>query len=163
VAMSTGTDLLNSIAIQSNGQVVGAGWSQVSGSQDSFAATRVNLDGTLDTTFGTGGTAHINFGAQTTHGYGDVVTSHGQSMVGGTSVNGTTDGFWVARLITGGTLDASFGSGGVASNDFGNHNHIFSLALLPSGKLTGAGEDGGTFAAVQYLANGTIDTAFGTG
>src|SRR6185312_15681856 len=46
--------------------------------------------------------------------------------------------------------------------DFGNHNRIFALALLANGKLVGVGETGGLYAAVQYLSNGTLDTAYGT-
>jgi uncharacterized delta-60 repeat protein/uncharacterized repeat protein (TIGR01451 family) len=163
VAMSTGSDQVNAIALQSDGGIVGAGWAEISGEQDSISATRLDANGLLDTAFGTNGIATVNFGAHTSNGNAVAIQGDGRIVIGGRVFNGSTDDFALARLTTSGALDSSFGSGGVASNDFGNHNRIFALRLLSSGKIVAAGENGGEFGIAQYLANGTLDTSFGTG
>src|SRR4030095_14916221 len=62
-----------------------------------------------------------------------------------------------------GTLDPSFGSGGKVINDFGGR-----IVLQPDGKIVAAGgaanpTDGFDFAVFRFNANGTPDTAFGSG
>jgi uncharacterized delta-60 repeat protein len=163
IGMTSGSDQVNGLVIQGDGKIVGAGWAEVSGSQQSFGAVRVNSDGTADSSFGTSGVAIVNFGTHISHGFAVVLQPDGKVVIGGSMFNGSTDDFAVARLLANGTLDTSFGAGGTMSNDFGNHNRIFALALLSNGKLVGAGETGGLFAAVQYLSNGQLDTSYGTG
>jgi uncharacterized delta-60 repeat protein len=162
---STGSDVVNGLAIQADGRIVGAGWSEITGTQDSFTVTRVMGDGTLDTSFGTGGFATATFGTFTSHGFAVTLEPDGKIVVAGNIFNtgNSTDDFAIARLNTNGTLDSTFGTGGLTTSDFGNHNRIFALARLPSGKLLGAGETGGFFSLVQFLGTGALDTAFGTG
>lgn len=71
-----------------------------------------------------------------------------------------------------GTLDASFGKGGIVTTDVatGSNDLALSVALQPDGKLVAAGASvefvfkdvQGTFALVRYLADGTPDPGFGT-
>ena len=99
------------IALQSNGQIVVA----ASGA-DGFAVERLNTNGSLDTTFGTGGQVTTSFsGSEPTAtavliqpngkivvaGYGETVTYHSEVMFP-----------VLARYNTNGTLDTTFGSGG---------------------------------------------------
>src|SRR5262245_59321505 len=61
---SYGNDYAQDVAIQSNGKVVVAGWAggiTAKGSSEDFAVARLNGNGTLDTTFGAGGTVTTNF------------------------------------------------------------------------------------------------------
>ncbi|HET9579460.1 MAG TPA: hypothetical protein VFP44_16635 [Usitatibacter sp.] len=162
-SMSTGSDVVNAVAIQADGKIVGAGWADVSSSQDSISLTRVNADGSIDTGFGTAGVANVNFGTATSNGYALVIQPDARIVVAGKVFNAssTTDDFAIARLLATGAPDASFGTNGRMSSDFGNHNRIFALARLPDGRLLGAGETGGLFALVQYLSSGVLDIGFG--
>jgi uncharacterized delta-60 repeat protein len=62
------------LAIDGNGRILVSGISQDGGTTaDDFAVVRYNTDGSLDTTFGTGGTAIIDFGVGTANeNYGRV-------------------------------------------------------------------------------------------
>ncbi len=53
-AIGSGSDYAYSVAIQSDGKIVAAGYSD-NGSNDDFALVRYNTDGSLDTTFDSDG------------------------------------------------------------------------------------------------------------
>jgi uncharacterized delta-60 repeat protein len=88
------------------------------------------------------------------------------NATGGTSA---TNSIAVARYNTDGTLDTSFGSGGIASNHLSTGEALFAMALQPDGTIVGAGETFGTRTSndvlvARYTANGALDTTFnGTG
>ncbi len=163
VQMSTGNDQANGIALQPDGKIVLAGSAEVTGGNDAFAAARLNTDGTLDSGFGTGGVVNTIIGSFLSDGFAVAIQGDGKIVVGGLTFNGTTDDFAVVRYATDGTLDTTFGSGGKAVNDLGNHNRIFALQTLADGKIAVAGEWAGAFTAGLYDANGTLDSTFGTG
>src|SRR5262245_16945359 len=60
-AIGTVDDAAYSIAVQSDGKLVAAGYTN-NGAQDTFGLARYNTDGSLDTTFGTGGKVSTSFG-----------------------------------------------------------------------------------------------------
>jgi uncharacterized delta-60 repeat protein len=70
-----------------------------------------------------------------------------------------------ALLAQAGTLDASFGTGGVATISFGNSTSIFKgAAVQPDGKIIVVGFRNGAADIVmcRYNSNGTLDNTFGT-
>ena len=66
---------------------------------------------------------------------------------------------------SGGLLDPTFGSGGIAPYNFvsGYNQGLADVKVLPDGKLLAAGTANGDFAAARYNPDGTPDTSFGTG
>lgn len=54
--------------IQPNGDIIAAGGANTSSASRDFALERHNPDGTLDTTFGSGGVAMASFGSGAAHG-----------------------------------------------------------------------------------------------
>ena len=165
VAVSTGDDEVNGLALQSDGKIVGAGFTTLSGTQDGMTAVRLNTNGTLDTAgFGSpNGFVSIAFGANSARGYAVAIDTATQKILVGGKATISLDNFAVARLNTNGSLDSSFGSGGLVTSNFhNNHNRIFALALSGT-KIIGAGEDAGSFGLVQYQSTGQLDTTFGTG
>src|SRR6185312_8788981 len=84
-------------------------------------------------------------------------------VVGGQAFGTGTDDFALVRYNTDGTLDTTFGTGGKVTTDVGNHNRIFALTILPSGKITAAGQWAASFGLIQYLPSGAVDTSFGSG
>jgi uncharacterized delta-60 repeat protein len=76
--------------------------------------------------------------------------------------------FALARYHPDGTLDPTFGSGGVVTTDFaGSVDRVEGLAVQPDGKLVAAGQAfsgaGLDFALARYNSDGTVDASFGSG
>jgi uncharacterized delta-60 repeat protein len=161
VSSSTGEDLVNDVRLQADGRIVAAGWSEMTGTQDSFAITRLTADGVPDETFGSGGYRTYDFSWQTSHANALAIQPDGQYVLGGTVFNGTTDDFALLRASASGGPDGTFGSGGEVQSDFGNHNRIHGVLIAAGGKIVAVGENGGAFGAARYNPNGTLDTTFG--
>ena len=143
-------------AIQSDGKIIiGGSFFSYNGTARNRIA-RLNIDGTLDTTFniGTGANNEVRTIA---------IQSNGRILIGGdfTSYNGTTRNC-IARLNTDGTLDGTFNpsSGADAS--------IYSISIQSDGKIIIGGSfttfNGTTKNRIARLnANGSIDASFNLG
>jgi uncharacterized delta-60 repeat protein len=123
--------------------------------------------GSLDTTFGTGGFFTTNF---TQNGAADnaiAIQSDGKIIVGGLvplSSGGTTAA--LLRLNTNGTLDSSFGTGGIVTSDFSIDGGaiVFGIAIQPNGQIVAAAEGGflDEGSVGRFNTDGSLDTTFGT-
>jgi uncharacterized delta-60 repeat protein len=89
-------DLANSVAIQTDGKIVAAGYSYGSSNID-FALVRYNADGSLDTNFGTGGKVTTPIGGSSDIGTSAAIQSDGNIVVAGHSVNGSNYDFALVR------------------------------------------------------------------
>ena len=75
----------------------------------------------------------------------------------------------MARYTSSGTLDTSFGTGGLVTTDFGGNNDVANaITIQPDGKIVLAGysqnsSGNDSFALARYNVNGSLDTSFGTG
>lgn len=141
------------VAIQGDGKIV------VGGSIGFTAAVlRLNGNGTLDSTFGTGGVVTIN--VPTDQVIGVAVQPNGKIVAALSNVLEDANlVFLAARLNPDGSLDSTFGTGGIVQTQigpFGIANSVF--ALQPDGKILLAG--GGAMA--RYDADGQLDSTFGT-
>src|SRR5262249_22832409 len=56
-----GGDAAEAMVVQPDGKIVLAGYTEISGGNFDFAAMRISPDGTLDTSFGTGGKQTVAF------------------------------------------------------------------------------------------------------
>jgi uncharacterized delta-60 repeat protein len=157
---------VDAVAVQPDGKLVGAGAANIDGSLD-FALTRYDSEGTLDTSFGTGGVVTTDFGSPWERATSVAIQSDGKIVVAGGSVVGFFNDFALARYNTDGTLDAGFGTGGTVLTDFGVSAQAYAMAVQPDGKIVVAGEaniDGGdNFEVVRYNSDGSLDESFGTG
>ncbi len=152
VAVSAGRDEGHAIALQPDGKIVAAGVNLNSPAADPVAIVRLNANGTLDATFGTGGIVQ-NFPIGVEDAYGLSLQSGGKIVTGGRIFNTSTDSdFAVIRLTPNGTLDTTFGNGGIATTPFGNNlDGITRFAIQSDGKIVAVG-----FAQTQA---GDIDAA----
>src|SRR5207249_312267 len=111
-----GYDAAAGVALQADGKIVVTG-STGPGSY-SFAVARYNADGSLDTSFGTGG--KVITGSFFSYGY---VSSIAAQADGKIVVAETSGGdFLLARYNANGTLDHGFDGDGVVTTDFGNND-----------------------------------------
>ncbi|MFO0840986.1 MAG: delta-60 repeat domain-containing protein [Gemmataceae bacterium] len=140
-------------------------------SETQLALVRYNANGSLDTTFGTGGAVTNGFG-NATYDLGEavVVQPDGKILVAGRSggyANPTP--IVLARYNANGTPDLSFGSGGSVISLPGGTTvcDARAVALQPDGRIVVGGflylGGDNLFAVVRYTANGTLDTTFGQG
>ena len=167
---SLGT-LLTVAAVESDGKIVVGG--EIS---PEAAVVRLNTNGTLDSTFGTGGAVSISFpgddfgGAQV---IGLAIQSDGKIVA---AISNFQQGFGplfiLARLNVNGSLDTTFGSGGIVETQVGPSGGSFGavasvLALQPDGKILLAGLNseltGASGALARYDASGQLDNTFGNG
>ena len=153
---NNGSDWGYDIAIQSDGKIVVAGFSNHSGNDD-FALARYNSDGNLDVTFGTGGKVTTDFGGQTNRGWAVAIQSDGKIVVAGES----DDDFALAVYNTNGSLDTSFGIDGKVTTDFGGDDVGNDVAIQSNGQIIIAGCGDDNFALARYgegdVINGDFD------
>jgi uncharacterized delta-60 repeat protein len=162
-------DMAEALAIQPDGRIVVAGSSYVPGdSFSSFAVVRYNTDGTLDTSFGSGGKVATNFGQDSSCGARSVaVQSDGKVVAAGRCLGSQSSGAALARYNSDGTLDLSFGTNGRVITTFGvgGFGVINSVALQGDGRIVAAGSSaaylGSSGSTVfRYNYDGSPDTSF---
>lgn len=164
-SVSGSYDEAYSIALQPNGKIVVAG-SASNGSDNDFAVIRYNINGTLDTTFGTGGKVITSLGNYDDGALGVALQTNGKIVVAGFSnINQYGDiDFAIVQYDTTGLLDVGFGTGGIVTTPFGSNGDVArALALQTDGKIIAAGTSYVDFAAIRYNTDGTLDVNFGTG
>ena len=175
--IQTGSDdVAYSLAIQADGKIVLAGYSD-NGSNKNAAILRLNADGTIDTSFGTSGKVLTDFIA----GNEDEIKTvkihalTGNIVVGGTtSTTSTASKAIIARYTPAGLLDTTFHTTGIADlpNSTGNGTYYYvieDLMVKSNGKITATGwinQQGLQWSADYYTCrlnnDGTLDTSFAT-
>ena len=158
-------DYAKSVAIQSDGKIVVAGYAAV-GRADQFALVRYKADGSLDTSFNGSGKVTTAVGTGTCKGEGVALQGDGKIVVAGYSFNaGGQSCFTVLRYRTDGSLDTSFADSGKVTTSIAKNSSAHSVAMQSDGKIVVAGNSfidptNNDFAVVRYKANGTLDTSF---
>lgn len=138
-AIGTSDSYAYAIAIQTDGKIVAAGWSW-NGTTNVFALARYNSNGTLDTSFGTGGMTTTVFGSSNVQAFAVAIQPDGKLVAAGWSITGSTYVFALARYNTDGTLDANFGTGGKLTTAFGpSVDYASAVAIQTDGKIVTAG------------------------
>ena len=106
-----------------------------------MTVTRLRPDGSLETTFGSGGTATVDFGSLADLLGGAVLQPDGKIVLAGYTQ--ASEDVAVARLNADGSLDASFGAGGKATIEFGTATFGNAVARAPNGRIVVAGQKTG--------------------
>src|SRR5207253_9205887 len=102
-------DDIHDAKLQADGKIVAIG-SYNTGSKTDLALARYNADGSLDPTFGTGGTVTTDLGGFNQSASSVVIQSEGKLVVAGIYAPGGPSKFFVARYSSSGTLDTTFSS-----------------------------------------------------
>jgi uncharacterized delta-60 repeat protein len=159
-------DGANSVAIQSDGKVVVAGYRGIDGGNAEFAVARYNTDGSLDTSFAGDGRLTTFFGYGAARSV--AIQADGKIVVAGYSFTGSYYSYYsfaVARYNTDGSLDTSFDGDGKLTTDFGSssHDRASSVKIQADGKIVVAGSktnrSSSDFAIARYNADGSLDTS----
>jgi uncharacterized delta-60 repeat protein len=156
-------DKANAVAVQDDGSIVVGGHAGITQSTTDFALVRYTATGALDPTFGIGGLVNTDMSGDF-EDIRDLVIQDGKIVAAG-AVNSRTV---VARYKTSGTLDNTFGVGGIIKPPINGSNAPQSVLVQNDGKIVcGGGSLGpnGTFdfMMVRLLNTGALDGSFGNG
>lgn len=158
-------------AYYSNGRLVLTGH-YFNGSNNDFATIRLFADGTLDTTWGSGGQVITDLNGRDDRSHGVAIDSLGRVVIVGTtqtSNNGNAFDFGVVRFNSRGQLDTKFNTTGKVTTNFGSNSADFprsvaidSLNRVVVGGFRDNASDGQdyAFAVARYDTNGVLDTKF---
>ncbi|TMA94304.1 MAG: hypothetical protein E6J70_17450, partial [Deltaproteobacteria bacterium] len=160
-------DEVSALVLQPDGKLVAAGYTD-KGSNITFALVRYDADGSLDTSFGTGGKVTTPIGSIDDEAFALVLQPDGKLVAAGYTSSASNTAFALVRYNADGSLDTSFGTGGKVTTPIESiGNQVFALVLQPDGKLVAAGyaNDGSNqdFALVRYSPDGNLDGSFGAG
>ncbi|HEY6544886.1 MAG TPA: Calx-beta domain-containing protein [Dokdonella sp.] len=157
------------VAIQLDNKIVVAGYTRPD-FELVFALARYNSDGSLDDGFGAGGRV---VGGVEGIAYAVAIQPDGRIVAGGRVETGSSfDGdVQLARFAQDGSPDGSFGVGGsiaVPTDIVGDKDAAANIVLLPGGGIVVSGGSivGGATdptGLARYLADGSLDAAFGSG
>lgn len=166
-------DSARAIAVQADGKIVVAGWTDATGVDANFLVLRYRADGTLDPAFADGGRFILPIGAGngTDRAFAVAIQDDGKIVVGGTTLTSTSitgQDFALIRLNTDGTLDNGFGQGGkvvtpMTANSGGDIVYALALPVIDGQQRILAVGGEGDFHAARYLPNGSLDASFGSG
>ncbi len=166
-------DFTTGIAIQPDGTLILAGYSSpiVSPLVNDIQLVRVDLDGTLDESFGVGGIVITDFSQP---GEPTIEVANGVSVlpngnilvVGAGDEGGGGDQMLLARYLDNGDLDeAGFGTGGRSYTTPGTPGGGLGMKVLSDGRILAVGYtyDGGEQPVLaRFSSSGSLDPTFGT-
>jgi uncharacterized delta-60 repeat protein len=152
------------LAVQSDDRIVVAGTVNNLQTGNDVGLDRLNPDGTLDTSFGTGGVV-VSLLPSQEEAAAVTIQPDGKIVVGGSQTNDThaNNGLMVVRYNANGSLDASFGVNGFATagpgtSSSGHATPAEGLALEPDGRIIVAGAsyngNNDSFSLARFLATG---------
>ena len=96
--VGNGADYANALVIQSDGNILAAGKS-LNGSHYHFTLVRYNTNGSLDTTFGTGGIVTTPIGSYDSYAIAFGIQSDGNILAAGSSDNGSNINFALVSYL----------------------------------------------------------------
>jgi uncharacterized delta-60 repeat protein len=168
------TTVSNSVAIDSSDRVIVTGYSRDTNSVQNMFITRYLANGKLDTSFA-GGVIFKNYTpGKDTIGQSVAIDISGRILVAGdTNNDNSVSSMFITRYLANGTLDTTFGNGGVIFKNYtpGGNTFVNSLIIDSSDRILITGVTGVTSVTsvtnsvknmfiTRYLTNGTVDTAF---
>ena len=170
IGSGSSVDEARAAALQPDGRIVAAGHSYVGTQSPEFALARYNTDGSLDTSFGTGGKVVTPIGASGDTANAVAIQSDGKIVVAGYSSVGPINlDIALVRYNINGTLDNTFGTSGKVITPIGTSDEIANEVIIqPNGKIVAVGWSESSvpsydFALVRYNMDGSLDTSFGVG
>jgi uncharacterized delta-60 repeat protein len=165
-------DDANAVAIQDDGKIVVAGYSDDGDNRISFAVVRYDTNGDPDNSFDDDAivTTDVDGAGENDSGYARAVAiqDDGKIVVAGESYNGSTYEFTLVRYESDGDPDTTFDDDGIATALVGTgDNSGYDVAIQDDGKIVVAGTAAngglGLFGMVRFTTDGDPDAGFGAG
>ncbi len=155
------------MVLQEDGKIVISGYLN-----DNISAVRFNADGSMDNTFGENGYAEIIVpGAEGYSFAKDIVLQKDGKILLGAYYDESGNWKWVVvRLNTDGSLDSTFGEGGLSKLSVGyGHDFVLGIDVQEDGKIVVGGHSWDandpvlrySLAIARLNEDGSIDTSYG--
>lgn len=160
--LGTVKDQALAVAVQPDGRIIAAGSSETGNNNNDFALVRYTTGGNLDPTFGTEGKVITAVSGGSDVIYSVLVQPDGKILVGGTSIQSGIYYPILARYLADGSLDPSFGSGGIVQGEEGVG--VKALVLPNENILLVGRKSGFTVPDIyvwRFLPDGSPDLAYG--
>jgi uncharacterized delta-60 repeat protein len=140
---------------------------------DLMCVSRLNTNGSVDTSFGSGGRSTANFFGSGSFGrafrvdldpFGNIILGGIARTKGASAVDNS---YAAARFTANGQLDTTFNGTGMVSYHFpGVNGNGRSVVAQPDGNILLTGSEGpsgsGDYGMIRYNYNGSLDQTFGT-
>jgi uncharacterized delta-60 repeat protein len=163
-------DSAQAVAVQRDGKIVLAGfWCGFGAGCNvgTFAISRFNPDGSLDSAFGSGGRTLVAFPNGWAQATDVAIQTDGKIVATGwrNDDDGVNDAdFALVRLEPDGDLDPTFSGDGKVMTSFGGSDGGEAVTIQGDGKIVVAGSTRGCgdedFALARYNTDGSLDTSF---
>ncbi|HEX5886565.1 MAG TPA: PKD domain-containing protein [Pyrinomonadaceae bacterium] len=165
-------DQITDILIQPDGKIVATGHSGIFATDAErldMMVARYNVDGSPDFTFGNNGviTTDVLFDARA---MAVALQEDGKIVVAGSGAASFSSRFAVVRYNADGSLDTSFGFGGIVTERIGRLSRIMDVAIQSDGYIVVAGEanfssrdTSSTATLARFEPSGFLDFTFGVG
>lgn len=167
---------VNVMKIQTDGKIVITGAFLNGSGFFSFATVRYNVNGTIDTSFGSNGFAKTDF-HNASFSEAVEIQNDGKILVGGNTYFNSSSDFAIVRYLPNGLLDTTFATNGKFIYNFGfltnsnqySSDQIVSIKINSVGKIIIGGNTNvneslpnySNFGFVSLYQNGTLDITFG--
>ena len=160
-AIGTGRDDGIALTLQPDGKIILAGISQI-GSREEIALVRYRTDGTLDLDFGVAGIRTTDLGTVLARSLD--ISLNGDKIVAAGHADTTSI---ILQYDANGTLDPTFGTGGIYEADLSETNELYSnVSISDDGQIVAVGQfNSGSSTDISVLGlttDGTPDTGFDT-
>jgi uncharacterized delta-60 repeat protein len=161
-------DVFFDVTVLEDGRILAAGTADTDYPNADFALVRYLPNGQLDTTFGNGGIV-LTDGPNSDWAWTSLVLPGGKIIIAGdTEYQTYSYEARLARYLSNGVLDTSFGGDGIVTTRFEGDSSATALAAQEDGKLIAggwshSGSSQARFALARYNDDGTLDTTFGDG
>lgn len=189
--IGSGYDYSSCGALQADGKIVVAGFTQAPNYNSDFALVRYNINGSVDSSFGINGKVITAVGLFDDYASGLSIQADGKIVVVGSSSNNMSiQAFAVIRYNNNGGVDSSFGQDGkvifhpghfityIGNTYYGQYSSEYANCVLvqSDGKIVVGGQSythsgcydyygyvycNPAFAMVRYNSNGSLDSTFG--
>ena len=162
-----GNDRGLGLVLQDDGKILATGFTYA-GRQRDVLLLRYDVNGTLDTMFGTGGAVtYSSPDSATDIGFGVAAQPDGGIIVVGETANRTSQDALVLRYTPAGSIDTRFGTGGVFTYGGTGMDRGFAAAIQQDKKIIVAGstvvKNKDDVLVFRLNPDGTMDKSFGPG
>lgn len=128
-----------------------------------FGVLRLDADGSVDTSFGTGGRVVISFTPYNEQIQGLCVAPDGKIIAVGFLDQDGPNQDAIARYNSDGSLDQTFGQGGKLTFGVASESTLSAVVAQADGSIVAAGQSDAGMTLVRLRPDGSFDPTFGSG
>ncbi|HBS86366.1 MAG: hypothetical protein A2W91_19320 [Bacteroidetes bacterium GWF2_38_335] len=159
---------IRSVICLEDGNILASGYTRIDESTYNFITANYNSDGSINSSFGNEGFSNVNVENSSNIYFGGL-QSDGKIVLCGYSGDLNT-GISLIRFNNDGSLDTSFGTDGFSINKFSESQDVEAWAgaidsedrVITTGMIYDAPLLKNNIAVVRFLADGSLDSGFGT-